>query len=94
MEQIPADEEIAAHLRVPVGAPVVARRRVMLADDEPIQLGDSHYPLDMAALRLFSGIPVHRLPRTPFDQHDRPIEVYVVILSGNRHVLLYDVSAE
>lgn len=49
---------------------------------------------EMSALRLFAGTPVHRLVRTTFDQGDRPVEVYVVILPGDRHVLLYDVSAE
>lgn len=138
VEQIPADDEIAAHLRIEPGQPVVVRRRVMFADEEPLQLGDSHYPLNIvcyskimdptdipegtdqvledlghtptryedeitcrmptegenAALRLLAGVPVHRLLRTTFDQHDQPIEVYVVILPGDRHVLLYDVSAE
>ena len=138
VEQHPAGEEVAERLRIPTGRPVAVRRRVMFADDEPIQLGTSYYPLDIviyskimdpadivegtdqvledlghtpdryedeitcrmpaedetAALRLFAGTPVHRLVRTTFDQADRPVEVYVVILPGDRHVLLYDVSAE
>lgn len=138
VEQIPADEEIAERLRIPVGRPVAVRRRVMFAGDEPIQIGTSSYPLDIvvyskimdpadipegtdqiledlghaparyedeitcrmptedeaAALELVGGTPVHRLLRTTFDQGDRPVEVYIVILPGDRHVLLYDVSAE
>ena len=138
VDQIPATEEIATHLRVQPGQPVAVRRRVMFADDEPIQLGDSYYPLNIviyskimdpadivegtdqvledlghtptryqdeitcrmpteeeaAALRLFTGTPVHRLLRTTYDQHDKPVEVYVAILPGDRHVLLYDVSAD
>lgn len=138
VEQVPADGEISERLNVPPGRPVVVRRRIMFADDEPIQLGTSHYPLDIvcyspimdpadiaegtdqvledlghtpsryedeiicrmptedeqAALRLFAGTPVHRLLRITFDQNERPVEVYVVILPGDRHVLLYDVSAE
>lgn len=138
IEQVPADEEIAGKLGIPPGRPVVVRRRVQFADDEPIQLGDSYYPLDIvvyskimdpadipegtdqvledlghtptryedeiicrmpaedesAALKLFAGTPVHRLLRTTFDQNDRPVEVYVVILPGDRHVLLYAVSAD
>lgn len=137
VEQVPADDEIAARLGVDTGQQVVVRRRVMFADDEPLQLGDSYYPLDivryskimdpadivegtdqvledlghtptryedeitcrmptegeMDALRLFTGTPVHRLVRTTFDQNERRIEVYVVILPGDRHVLLYDVPA-
>jgi GntR family transcriptional regulator len=44
-------------------------------------------------LHLRPGIPVGRLVRVSFDQHDKPIEVYVVILPGDRHVLLYEVDA-
>jgi len=44
-------------------------------------------------LRMEPGTPVGRLVRTSFDQDDEPIEVYVVILPGNKHVLLYDVDA-
>ncbi|MGH3903625.1 MAG: hypothetical protein ACRDTE_05455, partial [Pseudonocardiaceae bacterium] len=43
---------------------------------------------DTDTLRLFTGTPVHRLVRTTFDQNERPIEVYMVILPGDRHVLL------
>jgi len=33
------------------------------------------------------------LVRTSFDSNDTPIEVYMVVLPGNKHVLLYDVDA-
>ncbi len=49
MKQVPADDEIAAHLGVDTGQQVVVRRRVMFADDEPLQLGDSYYPLDIVS---------------------------------------------
>jgi GntR family transcriptional regulator len=45
--EVPADTEIAAHLRLTPGEPVAARRRIMYADDEPLQLGTSFYPLDI-----------------------------------------------
>ena len=45
-------------------------------------------------LHLAPGVPVGRLLRTTFDHRDRPVEVYVVVLPGDRHVLLYEVSAE
>jgi GntR family transcriptional regulator len=137
VEVVPASTEIAAHLKLKEGDLVAVRRRVMYADDEPLQLGDSYYPLDIVQgseimnnadvirgtdqvleelghtptryedeitwrmpsaeeatkLRLEPGIPVGRLLRTSFDQHDRPIEVYEVILPGDRHVLLYEVDA-
>jgi hypothetical protein len=39
-------------------------------------------------LELKPGTPVGRLVRTTFDQEDVPVEVYVVILPGDKHVLL------
>ncbi len=137
VEELAADPDIAAHLRVELGTPVGVRRRIMYADDEPLQLGDSYYPLSIvqgskimspadvvegtdqvledlghtptryedeitwrmptaeetAILRMVTGMPVGRLLRTTFDQHNRPVEVYVVILPADRHVLLYDVPA-
>jgi GntR family transcriptional regulator len=138
VEELAADADIAARLGVAVGTPVVLRRRIQYADDEPLQLGDSYYPLSIvqgskimspadvvegtdqvlddlghiptryedeitwrmptaeetATLRMVTGMPVGRLLRTTFDQHDRPVEVYVVILPADRHVLLYDVPAD
>lgn len=47
VEQAPASDEIADHLRIKPGQPVAVRRRVMYADDEPIKLGDSYYPLNI-----------------------------------------------
>jgi len=138
VEVLTADDEMRTRLALDLDAQLGVRRRVMYADDEPVQLGDSYYPLDIVqgspimdeadvvqgtdqvledlghiptryedeitwrmptaaeaqALHIVPGIPVGRLARTSFDQNDRPIEVYVVILPGDRHVLLYDVDAE
>jgi len=135
---VPASEEIAAALSLPPNEPVAVRSRVMYADAEPLQLGDSYYPLDIVAdskimdpadvvegtdqvlddlghapvryedeitwrmpttdeatkLYLRPGVPIGRLVRTSFNHADRPVEVYVVILPGDRHVLLYELSAE
>ncbi|MGH3835038.1 MAG: GntR family transcriptional regulator [Pseudonocardiaceae bacterium] len=136
-EVAPASPEIASRLQLGEGQPVGVRRRVMYADDEPLQLGDSYYPLDIVGrskimnpadvpegtdqvledlghtparyedeitwrmptsdeatkLHLGPGTPVGRLVRTSFDQSNRPVEVYVVILPGDKHALLYDVDA-
>jgi GntR family transcriptional regulator len=138
VDELPADGEVAAHLGIQAGTPVVVRRRIMYADDEPLQFGDSYYPVDIVRdskimnpadiaegtdqvledlghvptryedeitwrmpapdetdkLAIAAGTPVGRLLRTTFDQNERPIEVYIVILPADRHVLLYDVSAE
>lgn len=47
VEVVPATAEIASHLDLQEGQPVAVRRRVMYADDQPLQLGDSYYPLDI-----------------------------------------------
>ncbi|MEU5939053.1 UTRA domain-containing protein [Micromonospora sp. NPDC047548] len=137
VETVPANAEIAAHLGLQAGDLVAVRRRVQYADDEPLQLGDSYYPLaivqdskimdpadvvegtdqvledrghtptryqdeitwrmptaeEATALHLGPATPVGRLLRTTLDQNDLPIEVYQVILPGDRHVLLYEVEA-
>ncbi len=45
---VSADDEIVVLLGVEPGSTVVVRRRVMLLDDEPVQLADSYYPMDVA----------------------------------------------
>jgi GntR family transcriptional regulator len=49
VSQVPAPEEVAGMLGIPAGTPVLARRRVMYADDIPVQLATSYLPLDLAA---------------------------------------------
>jgi GntR family transcriptional regulator len=46
---IPAPAEVARALHLPDGDPVVVRRRVIIADDHPVELANSHYPVDVAA---------------------------------------------
>jgi DNA-binding GntR family transcriptional regulator len=46
-EIVPA-AEVAEALRVEPGTPVVARRRLMLLDDRPVELTDSYYPTSIA----------------------------------------------
>jgi GntR family transcriptional regulator len=45
---VPAPEEIAELLALPPGSPTVVRRRVLTADDVPVQTSDSYYPDDIA----------------------------------------------
>lgn len=138
VEVISADEDTAARLGCDPGTKVAARRRVMYADAEPLQLGDSYYPLDLVsdspimqpadivqgtdqvledlghaptryedeitwrmptaeeatALHLAGGTPVGRLSRLTYDQDDHPVELYVVLMPADRHVLLYEVDAQ
>ncbi len=43
-----ADDEVARWLSVAVGAPVATRRRVLLMDDQPVQVAASWVPWDIA----------------------------------------------
>jgi GntR family transcriptional regulator len=45
---VSAPAEVAIRLGIEDGAPVVVRRRVFLADGEPVALCDSYYPLGLA----------------------------------------------
>lgn len=42
-------DEVREALRLAEGAEVVVRRRLILLDDEPVELTDSFYPADLAA---------------------------------------------
>ncbi len=46
--EVAAAEDIGGLLGIEPGSTVLVRRRVMLLDDEPVQLADSYYPLDLA----------------------------------------------
>ncbi|MEU3454901.1 methyltransferase domain-containing protein [Micromonospora sp. NPDC006766] len=68
---------------------------VIGVDCEPRMLDEARRRhADRKKLYLGPATPVGRLVRTSFDQENRPIEVYQVILPGDRHVLLYEVDAE
>ncbi|MGQ0775448.1 MAG: GntR family transcriptional regulator [Pseudonocardiales bacterium] len=58
--EVSADEDIAGLLGVEPGSTVVVRRRVMSLDDEPVQLADSYYPLD-----LVHGTPIAEPRKLP-----------------------------
>ncbi|GAA1411775.1 GntR family transcriptional regulator [Catellatospora coxensis] len=135
----PATAEVAKWLGVPEGSAVLARRRLMLVDEEPYQLGDSYYPHDLVAdtpiavaapveegvlavlervhgqpisyfidelsfrmptpdeasiLRLDPGVSVVRVVRIAYDRDDKPLEAFDQLLAGDKHVLVYEVSAE
>ncbi|WP_239137857.1 GntR family transcriptional regulator [Sphaerisporangium rufum] len=49
----PAGERVAAALRLPPGADVLARRKLLLADDVPVRIATSFFRLD-----LFGGTPL------------------------------------
>ncbi|MFI9463789.1 GntR family transcriptional regulator [Streptomyces xiamenensis] len=58
--EAPAPEDIAQHLGVAPGDPVLLRGREMLADGEVVELADSWYPLDIAS---GTGLAQRRLVR-------------------------------
>lgn len=41
--------DVASVLKLDAGTPVIVRRRLILLDDEPIELADSYYPTRIAA---------------------------------------------
>ena len=45
-------------------------------------------PDETEKLAIAAGTPVGRLLRTTFNQNEHPIEVYILILPADRHVLL------
>lgn len=49
----PASERVAAALRVEPGAHVLARRKLLLADDVPVRVATSYFRLD-----IFAGTPL------------------------------------
>ncbi|WP_033337858.1 GntR family transcriptional regulator [Catenuloplanes japonicus] len=46
--EIAAPDDVAAALALTPGSPVVRRRRLILADDEPVEIASSFYPLGVA----------------------------------------------
>ncbi|WP_348533464.1 MULTISPECIES: GntR family transcriptional regulator [Kitasatospora] len=46
--EVPAPREVAAAFGVPAGASVALRAQVLFLDDQPAELVESYYPLDMA----------------------------------------------
>jgi GntR family transcriptional regulator len=53
--EVEPPEAVAELLETPVGQCVVARRRIMYLDDEPCELTDTYYPLDIAGGTALAG---------------------------------------
>jgi GntR family transcriptional regulator len=131
---IPAPPYVAEAFGFEVDTMVVRRARLMVRNDEPIELVTSWYPMDVAdgtelaedrglkggspaaldrlglggvrssewvftrlpfrseikLLRIAPTRPVFRILRTVFAAGDRPVEVIEMVLSGDLHVLRYD----
>lgn len=49
-ETIPALPDIAEHLRIPAGTSVVVRRRLILANDQPVEVATSYWPESIAGM--------------------------------------------
>ncbi|MET7706117.1 UTRA domain-containing protein [Micromonospora sp. NPDC005413] len=48
VSEVASTTEVAEALQVEPGAPVVVRRRLMLMDEQPVELTDSYYPVSIA----------------------------------------------
>lgn len=130
--------EIAKRLDLRGRAKVVVRRRLMLADDVPMQIADSYFPAALVrgsaierdstgkggsysrlaelghkpvrgveellarmpspeerkALALAKGTPVVALTRTAYDESGQPVEVFVSVAAGDKHVFVYEVPLD
>ena len=53
-ETIPAPDDIADLLGVPAGASVVRRRRLVLADEQPVEIATSYWPGSLAAMTVLA----------------------------------------
>ncbi|MET9759479.1 UTRA domain-containing protein [Streptomyces sp. NPDC006372] len=53
--EVPAPTEVARLFGVPEGEPVIVRRRLILLDDEPNELTDTYYPVDIARGTALAG---------------------------------------
>ncbi|MGW0186821.1 GntR family transcriptional regulator [Streptomyces sp. NPDC003362] len=53
--EVPAPAEVARLFGIQEGEPVVVRRRLILLDDEPNELTDTYYPVDIARGTALSG---------------------------------------
>lgn len=83
VRQEPATPEVARWLGLNPGGAVLARRRIMLVDEEPYQLGDSYYPYELVAgTAIALPAPVEEGVLTALERaHGRPISYYVDELS-------------
>jgi GntR family transcriptional regulator len=133
-----AGKEVARFLGLPEGTAVLSRKRIMLVDDEPYQLGNSYYPFDLVSdtaialpepveegvlsvlerkhgkpisyyidelsfrmptpdesrlLELDAGVCVVRIVRIAYDEDEVALEAFEQLLAGDKHVLIYEVSA-
>ncbi|MEV6985681.1 GntR family transcriptional regulator [Sphaerisporangium sp. NPDC051017] len=80
---VPATGETAKWLAVPEGTMLLARRRVMLVDEEPYQLGDSYYVYELVRDTAIAEMaPVEEGVLSVLEQaHGSPIDHFVDELS-------------
>lgn len=135
---VAANTEMAKWLNASEGTTFLARKRVMLVDEEPYQLGNSYYryddvrgtaieqpepveegvltvlershgkpvdyfidelsfrmptPEESEILHLEPGVSVVRVVRIAYDEDGVPMEAFDQLLAGDKHVLVYQVSA-
>ncbi len=83
VDVIPADAESGGWLDVEEGTPLLVRRRVMLVDEEPYQLGDSYYRHDLVGdTAIARPAPVEEGVLTVLERaHGKPVHYFVDDLS-------------
>lgn len=83
VEVVPADAEPAAWLDVEEGTSLLVRRRVMLVDEEPYQLGDSYYDYELVKdTKIAGAAPIEEGVITVLERaHGAPVHYFLDDLS-------------
>ncbi|MFI2031883.1 GntR family transcriptional regulator [Streptomyces buecherae] len=80
VEEVEAPGRVREFLQIPQGELAIARRRLILLDDEPIELADSYYPAHvargtrLAASARIRGGAVTLLASLGYTPEDEPVE--------------------
>lgn len=83
VEVVHADAESATWLDVEEGTPLLVRRRVMLVDEEPYQLGDSYYDYELVKdTAIAEAAPIEEGVLTVLERaHGMPVHYFLDDLS-------------
>ncbi len=94
--ELVADTAIAIPEPVEEGALTVLER----ANGEPVSyfIDELSFrmptPEETTILKLDPGVCVVRVVRIAHDRNDKPVEAFDQLLAGDKHILVYEVSAE
>jgi DNA-binding GntR family transcriptional regulator len=83
---VAAPRDVAAAFGIAVGGPVIRRRRLILADDQPVEIAASYYPLHIAGGTALAGADRIRGGAVTLlaDLGHRPADIHEVVTA--RHL--------